>query len=192
MTYVIGIDPGLSGALASYNDYGGDTPHIEIIDMPVYEMQVGKTKRARLDAPAIRDYFEMAKLLGCELALFEGVGGRPRQSAPAAFVFGYSTGQLYQQCVASRIPVETVNAGSWKATLKVTGKKSNNSGDEIVKRADELLPMHSHLWRGPQGGLKIDRAEAAMLALYAARYAVKAIRPDADVRIAYRYKDLGA
>ena len=43
----------------------------------------------------------------------------------------------------------------------------------IIKRADELFPRLTHLWRTPRGRLLVDRAEAAMIAKYAQLMIVK-------------------
>lgn len=103
-------------------------------------------------------------------------------------MFGFTTGLIYMAAVAARIPVETVPANTWKAVMKVQGKahvaaKGGKKSDAVIHRADELMPDHRNLWRGPQGGADMDRAEAAMLALYGAQYALKSLRGDAQWRI---------
>lgn len=210
---VIGVDPGLSGALACY-DY--DTGGMSIIDMPIFHMVVAKKKRARVDAIALLEYFDMQKMMGAELVIIEAVGGRPKQSASSAFVFGYTVGLIYMAAISCRIPVETVPPQVWKKILKVPGKvvartekdkmalltgeknkvKQKESDGAIIMRADELMPDHANLWRGPQGGYKVDRAEAAMLALYGGRYALnstKVVRiQDPELALIYRNADTGA
>lgn len=203
---IIGIDPGIHGALALYGN-GVFT----ITDMPTWEMQVSaKKKRTRVDAIALRDYFELAKIAGAELAVIEAVGGRPKQSAQHAFTFGYTVGLVYMACVCARIPVETVPASVWKKIMKVPGKKDLTNPDNVTKktadllkqaiaqRADEIMPEYGHMWRGPNGGLKLDRAEAAMIAVYASRYlwndtnTVSLDMEAAERRLAYRNADTGA
>lgn len=203
---IVGVDPGIHGALAMY----GNGVFI-ITDMPTWEMQItAKKKRTRVDAIALRDYFEMAKMAGAELAVIEAVGGRPKQSAQNGFVFGYAVGLVYMACVCARIPVETVPSSVWKKIMNVPGKKdlANKDGQNkktadllkqaIAQRADEMFPEHAQLWRGPQGGIKTDRAEAAMLAVYGSRYLwndTKTVSIDmeaAERRLAYRNADTGA
>jgi hypothetical protein len=137
--------------------------------------------------------------------VIEAVGGRPKQGASSAFVFGYTVGLIYMACVSVKLPIETVPPQVWKKILAVPGKK--NKKDEpvrpqkdidgaIIGRADELMPAHRSMWRGPQGGFKMDRAEAAMLAFYGARYTLNSTKPmkitDEEWRLAYRGADTGA
>jgi len=167
---VIGVDPGSGGALALY-DAKNDA--LDITDMPTATVTIGKSRRMRIDAVSLLEYFEVAKLMGAELVIIEAVGGRPGQSGMNAFTFGYGVGLIYMAAIAARIPIESVPAGTWKRLLKVPGKKNSAPGD-IVLRADEMFPNHRALWRGVKGGLKVDRAEASMLAWYGVEYALRA------------------
>lgn len=165
---VIGVDPGFTGALACFDQTTGE---LRIDDMPTFQMSVGTRKRTRIDAVELIEYFELQKLCGAQLVVIEAVGGRPKQSAASAFQFGYGVGLLYMACISARIPIETVVPGTWKKLMRVPGKKDKNDGD-IIKRADEVYPHHRELWRGPQGGRRVDRAEAALIARYAADFAI--------------------
>jgi hypothetical protein len=177
MTYVIGVDPGFKGALSVYDVNAKRI--VSIIDMPVLNITINKKTRTRIDATTLFEYVEMQKAMGVELLLMEAVGGRPKQGASSAYAFGYGVGLLYMACVAVKMPIETVTPQVWKKMMRVPGKKDadGKQGKEydgmIVSRADELLPDARHLFRGPQGGLKVDRAESAMLAKYAGDHALK-------------------
>lgn len=196
---VIGVDPGLSGAMARL-DY--TTGALDIQDMPTWNMVVAKKTRTRVDANDLIDYFELQKMMGAELVLIEAVGGRPKQSASAAFVFGYTVGLIYMACISVRLPIETVPPQVWKKVLGLPGKKekqgktSKEQNGLIIQRADELMPEYRNLWRGPQGGYKLDRAEAAMLAYYAAKYALNSTKAvdirDPEWKLAYRNADTGS
>ena len=90
MSLVLGIDPGHSGAFAVYDT---DAQRISTIeDMPTWFQTVGKKKRPRIDALALADMFDTYEMMGVDLIVLEAVGGRPAQSASAAFVFGYGLG----------------------------------------------------------------------------------------------------
>lgn len=160
---ILGIDPGLSGALALYDP--ATQRILSIDDMPTWQSIVGKKTRKRIDAVRLLQHFDYFKMAGIRLAVIEAVGGRPQQSASAGFVFGYTVGVVYMACVAVRLPITTTPSAVWKRIMKVPGK---GSGDDraIVARADELMPDDRELWRGQKGGLKIDRAEAAVIAKY--------------------------
>lgn len=210
---VIGIDPGVTGALAEYNYLTGV---LEVVDMPIWfhALHNGK-KRARVDAVKLFDYFEMKKLMGAELVLLEEVGGRPGQSAANGFQFGYVAGLIYMGCVAARLPVETVKPSLWKKDMNVPGKKRATSDKaqmdilmgkatapsnkeieaKIIARADEFFPHYKDMWRGPKGGFKTDHAEAALLARYCADHRLNStinMRLDKDnLSEWYRAADFG-
>lgn len=191
MTLVVGIDPGNNGAFAIYNS---DTKRVERIDdMPLWYQTIGKRKRKRVDALAMADLFDYYELMGVELVVMEAVGGRPRQSASAAFVFGYGVGLVYMAALYSRIVIETVPPASWKKILNVPGK-GNADDTAIIARADELFPQDRDLWRGERGGKKVDRAEAAMLAKFGADYVLHTLGAvtDVELRLAYQNADTGA
>lgn len=201
---VIGVDPGASGALAHY-DISSNT--LDVQDLPTWNMATanGKTRK-RIDAVGLLEYFEEKKLAGVQLVMIEAVGGRPKQSASSGFVFGYGVGLIYMACVAVRLPIETVPPQTWKKMMRVPGKGKRAAQKEgktpkqiegmIVQRADELFPNYSNEWRGPRGGYRLDRAEAAILARYAGDFGLrstKAIRiQDAEWNMVYRDADTGA
>jgi len=182
LSVVIGVDGGIHGALARYD---GTTMTIE--DMPGWMMMVGRKERRRIDAVGLLEYFEMQKMMGAELVVIEQVGARPSQSG--MFVFGYSLGLVYMACVSVRLPIETVPPQVWKRMLNVHGKEKGKN-NAIIHRADELMPEHTGLWRGPKGGHLLDRAEAGMLAYYALKHALHSTKHmnvrDSEWRLAYR------
>lgn len=191
MTLILGVDPGASGAFAVYDNIAQRIISIE--DMPVWYQTIGKKKRKRVDALALADMFDTYEMMGVELVVMEAVGGRPRQSASAAFVFGYGVGLIYMAALYSRIVIETVPPAGWKKILNVPGKQ-NGSDDDILSRADEIFPHDRHLWRGERGGKKVDRAEAAMLARFGADHVLHTLGQftDAELRLAYQNADTGA
>lgn len=193
MTLIAGIDPGASGAIAVYN-----TETMRIVsmnDMPVWYMTVGKKKRKRVDSVALLELFEVLEIMGVEFVVMEAVGGRPRQSASAGFVFGYGVGLLFMACMYKKLMVETVPPGTWKKIMNVPGK-SKGTDDDIMMRADEMFPHDRHLWRGQKGGKKVDRAEAAMMAKFGGDHILPTLGPykpsDEEFNIAYRKADTGA
>ena len=203
MPFVVGIDPGLSGAITAIWDEGTDLG-MSITDMPTYNVPVGKKTRHRVDTVSLLQLFETFKVMGCELAVMEAVGGRPKQSASGAFTFGWSTCAVYMACITNRIPVETVASQTWKQLLKVPGKARRKKGEEpsdkpspkdtdqaIIRRADEILPQHARRWRNERGTLKVDRAESAMIAYYGLVYGIRNLRPDAEWRLTYKKAEAG-
>jgi hypothetical protein len=188
----MGIDPGVHGALAICN--AKDASLVSVEDMPTWMMPIGKKTRARVDAVALADMFDLAVILGVELVVIEAVGGRPRQSAAGGFVFGYTVGLVYMACIHSRLAIETVPPGTWKKMLNVPGKAKAND-DAIMQRADEIFPNERHLFRGVRGGKNLDRAEAAMLAHFGVKHVLHAAGStggDSEWRGIYKNADTGA
>lgn len=191
MSLVIGIDPGLNGALCLY---GPDVFMVE--DMPTFTTMVGRKQRQRIDTAALAELVELYALLGAELAVIEAVGGRPKQSASAAFVFGYSVGLVMMALINARIPVETVQPQFWKKLMKMPGKKGAESdkvyAGMIQQRGRELFPGREADLSGPRGGVRLDRVEAAALAVFGHRHVLNSVRPDGEWRMTYRNADTGA
>jgi len=195
MTLVLGIDPGHSGALAVYDN---ETQRVmSIDDMPTWFQAVGKKKRPRIDALALADMFETYEMMGVRMIVIEAVGGRPAQSASAAFVFGYGLGLLYMCGLYSRIPLETVPPGTWKRIMNIQGKgKADDTA--IMQRANELFGDDRDKFHSPgrRAGTKprVDRAEAAMLAKYGGDHLLKGRMDftDAENLLTYRNADTQA
>lgn len=193
MTLILGVDPGAGGAFAVYNAESNRL--VSITDMPVWYQTVGKRKLKRVDALALADMFDTFEMMDIDLVVMEAVGGRPRQSASGAFVFGYGVGLIYMAALYNKLPIETVPPATWKKLMNVPGKQ-NGSDDDIIARADEMFPHDRHLWRGGRGGKRVDRAEAAMMARFGAEYVTRTLDKnnlsDAELRLAYQNADTGA
>lgn len=207
---IIGIDPGANGALVRYDYRSGS---LDIQDIPTWYQTVGNKKRSRIDAVALAEYFEMQKLCGAEIVMIEAVGGRPKQSASNAFVFGYGVGLIYMACIMARLPIETAYPAVWKKIMRLPGKRAPRKKDDpeptkaqqsahkkeaegtIIQRADELFPDYTHMWRGAKGGYKVDRAEATLLARYCADHVIHTTRlvnlDASEYALAYRNADTG-
>ena len=174
--------------------YDTDAQRISTIeDMPTWFQTVGKKKRPRIDALALADMFDTYEMMGVDLIVLEAVGGRPAQSASAAFVFGYGLGLIYMSGLYSRIPLETVPPSAWKKIMNIQGKgKADDSA--ILQRANELFPHDRNMFLTPRGGKRIDRAEAAMLAKYGGDYVLRTMGQLGDVenKLTYRNADVAA
>ena len=152
---VLGIDPGLSGALALLRV--SDKSIIHIADMPVTNGRVDPVKLAGL--------VEMYKTYGSIAAAVELVGSMPRQSG--AFNFGVSAGVVHGVLGALGVPYTLVSPSQWKPAMGLR-KMLNESQAQNKGRARELAIK---LWPGQAelfARVKDDgRAEAALLARHA-------------------------
>lgn len=187
MTLILGIDPGHTGALVTYDS---DTQRVVTVDdMPIWHQQIGKSKRARIDALALADMFDVYEMLNVGLMVIEAVGGRPKQGASAAFVFGYGVGLIYACGLYTKIPIETVTPAVWKRTMSIPGKgKADDAA--ILLRAVELFPHDRDrlMPTGKRGGKPAsDKAEAAMLAKYGADHILRTgVLKDVEYRLTYK------
>ncbi len=153
---MLGVDPGLSGALAVW-----DGKVLSVKDMPIYTKLIGKKQRNRIDALQLLNEIETAQLCGVEIAYVEDVMGRGNQRG--ASEMGYGVGLIHMACVALKLRYEIVLPGAWKGRMKAPADKKQSA-----IRAGQLFPEYASLFRGPRGGTLDGRAEAAMIAMWGA------------------------
>jgi hypothetical protein len=141
---VLGIDPGMSGALAQW-----DGEHLAVHDMPVADKQ--------LDMAGICDLFDIS-FSDAEHCYLEKVSAMPGQGVSSTFKFGSSYGAAKMAVLAFRIPLTEVTPVKWKLDMGLSNDKEKSRA-----RALALFPKFSH-----QFARKKDdgRAEAALLAYY--------------------------
>jgi crossover junction endodeoxyribonuclease RuvC len=153
MSGVIGIDPGLSGAIAHY--FNGV---ITTYDMPTFAVTKGKKIRREVDA------VQMATIIAShqpEHLILEQVGAMPGQGVTSMFNFGRSYGAVEGVVGALRIPLTRVTPQRWKSAMHLSADKG-----ESRRRATQLFPDYADQWTR----VKDDgRAEAALLAFYLAK-----------------------
>jgi Holliday junction resolvasome RuvABC endonuclease subunit len=113
-------------------------------------------------------YFELVKLMGADRVVIEQIWERPSQRG--MFIMGVCVGLVRMACISAKLPVEEILPQTWKKQLRVPGKATDDAAEQIMRRADDLLPTHRDKWRGPKGGRLLDRAEASMIALYGETY----------------------
>lgn len=150
---IIGIDPGLKGAIAFFEDGKIEA----IFDMPTFEVERNKKKKSEVDVAMLVAHLNSP--VTCKAtAYLEKVGAMPKQGTSSMFSFGTSYGILLGVLGALYIPVVHVTPQKWKKALNVRGGK-----DASRLRASELMPNAASNW--PL--VKHDgRAEAALIAYY--------------------------
>ena len=146
MTFTIGVDPGLSGAVA-YVDYSGAL--VDTYDMPVVAGQVS----AQLLADA-----ECWDNGSFGTVVIEDVHAMPKQGVTSSFNFGRSKGVVEGVFAAAGRPIVYVPPAKWKRALGLSKDKG-----ACRRRAIELWPAHADKFaRARDDG----RAEAALIALW--------------------------
>jgi crossover junction endodeoxyribonuclease RuvC len=152
MTLFVGIDPGLSGALAFRS---GD--ELKTFSMPTITKSKG-TRRV-LDLTALTNIIDDQTKNQSRVRVFiERVSAMPKQGVASMFAFGEAYGAIKGIVAAHFLPVTLVTPVTWKAKLKVSKNK-----DDARYRASQLMPRFAHLWsRHKDDGV----AEAALIAYY--------------------------
>lgn len=142
-TWVVGVDPGASGAIAAICADSGDLLWVE--DMPAHEGVVS--------APLCADLIAGQPI---SVAWVENVHSMPKQGVSSSFKFGRAFGTIVGVLGGARIPVEYVAPTVWKRDARLSKDKGVSR-----RRAIELWPQHSALF----ARVKDDgRAEAALIA----------------------------
>ena len=157
MTIFVGIDPGLSGAIARLDSVSGE---VRIEDVPTFEIKRnGKAKREIDYHSLARILDDMTKEPGTRIVI-EGVGAMPGQGVSSVFAFGKAFGVLIGVSAATFCPIEFVSPAKWKREMGITASKDGSRA-----KASMLFPRYSELWRLAKNA---DRAEALLIAAWAA------------------------
>jgi crossover junction endodeoxyribonuclease RuvC len=153
---IIGIDPGLNGALAFYRL---DINELYVFDMPTVEVMRGGKKKRELHINVLA---EMLELPGQnKVAFLERVGAMPGQGVSSTFAFGRNVGAIEGVLAALRIPVTIVPPQTWQKAMNV---RDGKDGSRL--RASEVFPhMSATFARVKDDG----RADAALIAKYGER-----------------------
>ncbi len=143
---IIGIDPGVGGAISFYFPEAVDRICVE--DMPT----IGKA----VDGAALARRIDQMRPT---MAVVELVHSMPKQGVSSAFNFGDAFGTVKGVLAAMHVPMHLVAPGRWKKHFRLSADK------------EEARALAVRLWPSAEGlGRKKDhgRAEAALLARYGA------------------------
>jgi crossover junction endodeoxyribonuclease RuvC len=155
MRRVIGIDCGLSGAIAVLHDGKLVAAH----DMPTLTIETNKKAKRQVSAQMLSDIIDE---INPHHAYVEKPASRPGQSVVAMFGFGRSLGVVEGVLAALGIPVTYVAPATWtKAMGKAQGK------DASRRRAMELFPEHQQLFKRVMDD---GRAEASLIAVWGIKH----------------------
>jgi crossover junction endodeoxyribonuclease RuvC len=163
MNLWIGIDPGLTGAVAAIDDYGN---LVALQDTPVITVRKGKGRRSEYSEPGMTTLLEGILNSGEKAharVLIENVHSMPKQGVASSFSFGVGFGIWRGIIAALRLPCERVEPTVWKRALHLSRDKG-----KAVQRALRLYPRADlgHTYHG-RTIYHDGRAEALLLAHYA-------------------------
>jgi crossover junction endodeoxyribonuclease RuvC len=157
----IGIDGGISGAVAIIADTGSVMVH----DIPFVVKEISGKPRKVFDPygyltlltpwvfASARAFFER----GGEIPFVGGDGRKRHQSG--MYPYGFTNGQMFMGALALGIPSEIVEPQVWKRFFSLLGKDKEASRAKAL----DLYPAFGYLW--PKKAHH-NRAEAVLIAHY--------------------------
>ena len=135
MTKIIGIDPGLNGAIAILKD----NKVLSLHDMPV--MAEGKKNKRQINSAQIVNIIkENTKLSEEIVVVVEQVNAMPGQGVTSMFNFGQTFGAIKGICAALNLPISFVRPSKWKKYFELI----NSSKDSSRTKAIEMYPILSN------------------------------------------------
>lgn len=149
---ILGIDPGLSGALAVLDASGAVA---DVFDMPT--LCAGNGRRT-IDAVALAQ--RLRDLRPIRACWIEAVAAMPTDGRASAFAFGRSLGMVEAAILLTEAPLHRVTPAAWKRWAGIAPKAPKAASIEAAKR---LVPGSArHLARASDHG----RADAMLIARY--------------------------
>ena len=158
--YIIGVDPGYSGAIAWYNI--ADKRIEKMMSMPLKPTNgvVVSEKRNEIDIAKVAMVLDADAIRFC---VIERVNASPQMGVVSAFRFGEGFGQLCGVLAANGIDVRGIYPSVWKAAMNLSSDKSAS-----VRMASSVFPEWAKTFA--QGKKSADLAEASLLAIYGTRF----------------------
>ena len=132
---IIGIDPGLSGAIAILEN----NKVLNIFDIPV--MSEGKKNKKQLNSALLVSLLKENINNNEEVAVVvEQVNAMPGQGVTSMFNFGQTFGAIKGICAALDLPIFFVRPSKWKKYFELI----NSSKDSSRTKAIEMYPKLSN------------------------------------------------
>ncbi len=151
---IIGIDPGLSGAIAVLEN----NKVLNMFDMPV--MSEGKKNKRQLNSA------QLVKLIKDNISknedisvIVEQVNAMPGQGVTSMFNFGQTFGAIKGVCAALGLPIYFVRPSKWKKHFELI----NSSKDSSRTKAIEMYPSLSDNLAKKKD---VNKSDAILIARY--------------------------
>ncbi|MBA1338758.1 MAG: crossover junction endodeoxyribonuclease RuvC [Pelagibacterales bacterium] len=151
---IIGIDPGISGAISVIEN----KKILEVYDTPT--MIDGKKNKKQINSAQvtniIRDRIKDGKEI---IVVVEQVNAMPGQGVTSMFNFGQSFGVIKGICAALSLPIYFVRPTKWKKHFNLIKTNKDASRTKVIEAYPEIS---SKLHRKKDS----NRADAILIALY--------------------------
>tara|TARA_Y100001935_G_C17200442_1_gene454777 strand:- start:227 stop:718 length:492 start_codon:yes stop_codon:yes gene_type:complete len=130
---IIGIDPGLSGAIAVLED----KKVLGIYEMPV--MAEGKKNKRQLNSAQLVDIIKNNIIESEEIAVVvEQVNAMPGQGVTSMFNFGQTFGAIKGVCAALELPIFFVRPSKWKKYFDLINSSKDSSRTKVIEMYPSL------------------------------------------------------
>jgi len=151
---IIGVDPGISGAISIIED----KKILEVYDTPT--MIEGKKNKRQINSAQvtniIKERLNKAKKV---VVVVEQVNAMPGQGVTSMFNFGQSFGVIKGICAALSLPIYFVRPTKWKKHFNLIKTNKDASRTKVIEAYPEIS---SKLYRKKDS----NRADAILIALY--------------------------
>ena len=134
--YIIGIDPGISGAISFFENGGVK----EVIEMPT--MVDGKKNKKQVNGNQVYNEFRnrIQKIPREKIyVVVEQVSAMPGQGVTSMFNFGQSFGVIKGICSAMQLPIIFVRPAKWKKYFNLINTEKDASRTKVI----EIFPYIS-------------------------------------------------
>ncbi len=151
---IIGIDPGLSGAIAILDDL----KIFDIFDMPI--MSEGKKNKNQLNSAQLVNIIKSHILSsGDTFVIVEQVSAMPGQGVTSMFNFGQTFGAIKGICASLNLPIFYVRPAKWKKHFELINASKDASRTKVI----EMYPSASDRLRKKKD---VNKADAILIARY--------------------------
>jgi len=162
---VLGVDPGLAGAIALWwpsTDDLNQPDDLRVYPIPTLTTLRNKKKKREIDILRLVQLFDMLGGPDIGHAYIELVGAMPGQGVSSMFQFGRGVGILEGVICSSFIPLTRCPPVSWRKAAAVRGGKQGS-----ILRAVEMFPKFAPLFT------YTGFSDAALIAWWGVNRAVK-------------------
>ena len=151
---IIGIDPGLSGAIAILED----NKVLSIFDMPV--MAEGKKNKRQLNSAQLVDIIKENIKINDDIAVVvEQVNAMPGQGVTSMFNFGQTFGAIKGVCAALKLPIFFVRPSKWKKHFDLLNSSKDSSRTKVI----EMYPSLSNQLKKKKD---VNKSDAILIARF--------------------------
>ena len=151
---IVGIDPGLSGAIAILEE----KKVLSIFDMPV--MADGKKNKRQLNSAQLVNIIK-ENIAGADeiVVIVEQVNAMPGQGVTSMFNFGQTFGAIKGVCAALNLSIFFVRPSKWKKHFELINSSKDSSRTKVI----EMYPSLSNQLSKKKD---VNKSDAILIARY--------------------------